>query len=63
MAISVAAPLIGLSFTAGDLFTYSIAAAFAGLVANAQAAIEIDHGLNGNLNGSLDYYGVMLEYT
>lgn len=47
------------AFVSGQLFQYDISSVFGALAANAQAAVNVDHG---GIGGSVDYYGIMLGY-
>lgn len=47
------------AFVTGELFSYSIAGAFPSLVPGDSAGVNVNHG---GIGGSLDYYGVYMEY-
>jgi hypothetical protein len=47
------------AFVTGEQFHYSIAAAFPNLAPGDSAGINVNHG---GIGGSLDYYGVYMEY-
>jgi hypothetical protein len=58
-AISVAANITP-ALVAGQLFRFSLASVFAGLSAGAQCGVNLNHT---GVGGSVDYYGIYLEYN